>query len=305
MKKATAFVLISILMASMLAACGAGQTGGKTASGSGNAKSGIDQSAFAAFQKVQQNMKGIEDATFRINWDAEFHGGNSMSVIPAVQASGTQIFHESGGFDLAMKVGPDPAAGAQSQGGISLAKLAAQYSLYKKGSEYYVDFADGEKIKMKDPGTDGLPFYDICNAEKLMDITPGIAASLKSSEEPDGTEYDFSLDPSKSLDYFYGCVAYGGQMTELYKDVRLTKMDVSIVVGSDGMAKSIETDCSLAIKIKAGDAYKAAKMKFLLSMEYAGINTGSKIKFPDFSRYKQSWARAGSGRLFGLRAWRH
>ena len=256
MKKKCLCLLSALLIVFSLAACGSDtETADK------------EKSDFDSFMTVQKNMEQIKDAEFKVNMETAIpsrDGDYNMTV------SGTAKEIKKAKDDIQMEL----------KYKMNMAGTDMSGTMYMKDKALYTEFM-GQKVKTDTSNEMGAMMK--VDTDELLSITEEMISDLKVSRDGEDTVYNFTMDPTKAMDYMAKNVSGAEGITDADGKLTFDKANISVTADKNDMAKKIDVDFSLKAKLDE----ETVAMKFKTTVEFVSINTDLTIDFPDFEGYQE------------------
>lgn len=258
-KKKLFLVILSCIMVLSFAACGKDKE-----AASPPPEDKVD--AYAEFTKVQENMQDIKDAEFKIAMDMNMDDGKSEKPENMKMDMNVQMVKVSE-KNVEMKM--DYSTNAES---------AVDGTTYMKNNNLFMDVA-GQKIKIAaDSEMSALMSMD---TEQMINIQKDMVTDITMEEDGDNRVFQFKMNPEKAMDYLKKSGAESA--TQSLEGMKVGTMDVTIVADKDNMAKSVDIVSDMGMT--SGD--QKVNVAYKMKLDYVSVNTGIKIKFPDFKKYEE------------------
>ena len=256
MKKKCLCMLSALLIVFSFAACGSStETADK------------EKTDFDSFMTVQKNMENIQDMEFKLNMETAVpskDGDYNMSM----SGIGKEIKKAKDDIQMEMKYKMNM-SGTDMSG-----------TMYMKDKALYMEIL-GQKVKM-DASNEMSAMMNV-DTDELLSITEDMISDLKVSKDGDNTVYDFTMDPTKAMDYFAKNAAGAEGISDAADNLTFDKMNVSITADKNDLAKKIDMDFSIKTKLEN----ETVTMNYKMTMEYVSINNDLTIDFPDFKDYQE------------------
>ena len=147
-------------------------------------------------------------------------------------------------------------------------------TMYMKDKALYTEFM-GQKVKTDTSNEMGAMMK--VDTDELLSITEEMISDLKVSRDGEDTVYNFTMDPTKAMDYMAKNVSGAEGITDADGKLTFDKANISVTADKNDMAKKIDVDFSLKAKLDE----ETVAMKFKTTVEFVSINTDLTIDFPD------------------------
>lgn len=256
MKKKLFCIGLTLVIVFSLASCGKGSESTDTR-----------EDMIAGFEKVQDKMSDMKDTNLAINLDSTTtNNGQPQKISMSAEGDWVKKSKDEGTIDAAMNVTS------------KVSKSEMSGKVYINEKDIYMDMS-GQKMKVKEK--DEMSNLVSANTGALFDVDAKMVEEIEAIETNDGMVYHLNFDPKTAGGYLTASMKGMNNIVEIPKGAEVEKMELSVTVDEDNMAKNL----TLEAKTKE---QKDSGLSFTLSVDYKSINSGISIDFPDFKKYNDA-----------------